>query len=273
MRLSTKIITGIILSIFLLTTSAIIGLSFIDTEKYERQIRTSDATVSQENIITLSVEPFQAIKISYAAKNQREHEIYPFGAMHLQPVMNEEDKNKLSLPEELLRFVDIASSNDTLIIRINMDKIHEQYRPSVMERPMSGVNFFINTSMVDVINNAENIKIDIQNMTTEAIHLQTNGSVYIANCQADIITPRMERSGRFQLKDSQVRELNIDLDQMGRSWQIDNCDIEVENLTGSNRHNVNLPKSEAKIMNWLPKNADARLNITLRGDSAQVIFP
>ena len=78
---------------------------------------------------------------------------------------------------------------------------------------------------------------------------------------------------QFLLKNSQVKELNIDLDQIGNTWIIENCDIEVENLTGSNKHSVSLPKSEAKLMHWMPKNKDAQLTVTLYGDTARVEFP
>jgi hypothetical protein len=46
----------------------------------------------------------------------------------------------------------------------------------------------------------------------------------------------------------------------------------VEHLTGSGTHRVDLPKSEAKIMNWHPKNKDAQLTVTLKGDTASVML-
>jgi hypothetical protein len=77
----------------------------------------------------------------------------------------------------------------------------------------------------------------------------------------------------FLLTNSQAKELSIDLDQIEGDWQIENCDIEVKNLTGSKKHNVSLSKNEAKIINWIPKNQDAELTVTLKGDTAKIVFP
>ena len=147
----------------------------------------------------------------------------------------------------------------------------------VKERPgmgyiLDGVNYTIYSNIVDIVCNINNIKVEIRNIKTDIIKIITQSEIFVDSCQANLIEPYMINNWRkFSLKNSQVKELNIDLDLM-RNWQVENCEIEVENLTGSGTHRVTQPKSEAKIMNWIPKNQDAQLVVTLLGDTAKVIF-
>jgi hypothetical protein len=276
MKLTTKIVTGIIISIFLLSIGVIIGISFIDIEKYRQSYTgVSLPRISQENIITVEVEPYQTIMVDKELMNDK-RDFNPFGTILIKPI-NEGEKNKLFLPEELLRFTDITSSNDTLIIRLKMDELYEQHYPNKETKSgilyaLDGANFFIHSNTVDVICNMYGIELDIRNMETDRIKINTYDDVTIDSCHTNLIKPTMSKGGRFLLKNSQVKELNIDLDQIGYGWQIENCDIEVENLTGSGKHRTDLAMSEAKSMNWLPKSKDAQLTVTLHGDTAKVIF-
>ena len=270
MRLTTKIILGVIISVFLLSFSAIIYISF----QSEGDSNDNILSISQENITSVDIEPYKTILIDEEIKEERRN-FFPAGMLYVKPVINEEEMNKLFLPEELLRYTDITSSNDTLIIRLKIDELYKKYitAPNRIGMYMlHGVNFFIHPHTVDVICNIGGIKVDIRNIKTDIIHTNTNGGITIDSCQVNLIEPNMNKRGRLLLTNSQVKELNIDLDNVGNTWQIVNCDIEVENLTGGGQHRVTLPKSEAKIMNWLPKNKSAQLTVTLQGDTARVVF-
>ena len=280
MKLTTKIVLGIIISIFLLSFCVIIGISFIDTDKYESRLSGYRPTISQENIIAVDVELYQTIKVDQV-QIQEERSVYLSGTIRLIPVINQEDKNKLLLPEELLRFTDITSSSDTLIIRLNTSALYEQYMTNkdkeentYSTNTIDGINFFAHTNNIDVICNVSGIKTDVRNIITDKININTNGEIEIDSCQANLVEPYIKsNSRRFLLKNSQVKELNIDLDQIGTSWKIENCDIEVENLTGSGNRRISFPKIETKIMNWIPKDKDAQLTVTLYGDTASIVFP
>ena len=281
MRLTTKIVIGIIISIFLLSLCFIIGVSFIDTEKFERRFNVNQPSISQETIIAVDIEPYQTIWID-EEEYQEVKNIFLQGMIRINPVSKQEDTNKLFMPEALLQFVNIIYSSDTLIIRLKTDKLYERYVKNREEasffsnsfRIISGVNFFAHPNTVDIVCNVDRIKVDIRNITTDKIRIQTVGDIEIDSCQVEIIESYARKNWpSFLLKNSQVKELNIDLDQTGRSWKIENCEIEVENLTGSGNHSVVLPKSEAKIMNWIPKDKDAKLTVTLYGDTARIVFP
>jgi len=268
MKLTTKIVLGLFISIFLLSFVAIIGFSFLDRGKYDNRFVNTFLSISQENIIAVEIEPYQTIKID-KIQTQDKVNVHPTGTIQLKPINNQEETNKLFLPEELLQFTDIVSLNDTLIIRLKINEIREKYKNTLIE----GFNFFVHTNTVDVLCNINGIKVDVSNITTDKIHIKTTGHIEIDSCQVNLIELYdISDSRSFLFKNSKIKELNIDFDQMG-SWKIENCEIEVLNLTGSKRHNVSLTPSEAKIMNWIPKNEDAQLTVTLRGDTARIEVP
>ena len=275
MRLTTKIVLGIFVSIFLLSFGVIIALLF-NVKKDNSYINDTTRIIMQENIISVDIEPYKTIWIDgeYTEDNQ----FYLTGKLLLKPVLREYEKNKLFLPEELLPFTDIISSNDTLIIRLKLEGLIKQYDPIKSKNKhvlhiLDGVNFVMHPNTVDVISNINGIEIDIRNMKTDRIDISTPGEVSIDSCQVGRINPIMRGWRLFRIKNSQVKELNIDLDQMERNWQVENCVIEVENRTGSGNYIDHLPKGAAKNVNWIPKNKDAQMTMTLRGDTARIVFP
>ena len=278
MRFTTKIVLGIFLSIFLLSLGAIIGFSFTDRVNYNWTSK-GKLSISQENIISVDLKPYKTIRVEKDLYPGDKYNIHLQGTLYINPITASDEKNKLFLSEELFQFSDIVSSNDTLIIRLQIKDLHEKY---VANKPrkvshlyvIEGFNFYVHTNTVDIISNLNGVSIDVRNIKTDKININTYGNAYIDSCQTGVIEPHVRGWHKsFRLKNSQVKELNIDLDLMAGNWTVENCDIEVENLTGSGKYDVQLPKSEAKIMNWIPKDKDAKLNVTLYGDTARIVFP
>jgi hypothetical protein len=275
MKLTTKIVLGIILSFFLLSLLVIIGVLFIDADKYTWFPDIEKMTISQDRMTAIDVAPYQTIWIGEVLKEERN--LFPEGTIRLIPAVADEEKNKLFFPEELLPYIEIVSENDTLVIRLKTDELYEPYitvpKRKAMAYTLYGVNFLIHTNTVDVICNIDRMNIEVWNIKTNHIKINASGRITIDSCQADRIEPHGKANRkRFSLTNSQVKELNIDLDKI-EYWHVENCDIEVKNLTGSGNHSVRLPKSEAKLMNWIPKSTEARLTVTLYGDTAIVVFP
>lgn len=270
MKLTTKIILGIILSIFILSIGLIIGLSFKDRERYDHA--NSRHTISQENIIEINVAPYKVVHLR-DLDNTNNYNTHSQGVLYVKPLQNESDKNKLSIPEELAPYIVTQSSADTLTIMVDMHKIDDAFhKTNYFYTVVSGVNMYLYTDIVNIKNDRNGTTTEINNIKTDHIKVNSCGSVHIHSCKAITVEPVIRNYNDFSLKESTVKYLNIDLDQIG-SWYVENCNIEVENLTGSNYNNVQLPKSEARVMNWLPKNKDSQLQLTLYGDTARVTFP
>jgi len=277
MKLTTKIVIGFILSIFILVLGFIIVFSFTDRVNYSWN--SEKLSISQENIISIDVEAYKTIWMDSEPSMCNEYNVYPEGTISIKPVTVPNEENKLFIPKELTQIFNIISSNDTLIIRLKIKDLYDKYTENTSRNKhlfsgIGGFNLSVHTNTVDIISNLSGIKTDVRNIETDKIKINTPGDIYIDSCQADIIEPYMISNRKsFKLKNSQVKELNIDLDCMANNWKVENCGIEVENLTGSDSYKVELPKSEAKVMNWIPKNKDAKLNVTLRGDTARIVFP
>ena len=276
MRTTTKIVIGIILSIFILVIGFIVVFSFSDRKHFNNYDRYR-ITTSQDSMQRIKVNPYKTIRLTTeVTQHECDYNVTPEGEFSLIPATNDAETNHFSFPKELSDFFTATSVNDTLFIKINMKQLQDKFgfkNKNGIRRMVSGFVFEANTNNIDVINDFSEINVTVRNIETDKIAITGFGSVYIENCKADVVLPAVKAEYReFKLKDSQVKKLNIDLDNMG-NWFVENCDIEEENLTGSKSSHVQLPKSEAKAMNWLPKNNDAQLSVTLSGDTARIVYP
>jgi hypothetical protein len=276
MRPSTKIIIGILLSILLVSSAFIIGFSFSERANYSWTSEVSKYAISQENIIPTAINAYRTILLETKFDDfNNEYNVYPHGVLSVTSPTDTQKHNQVCMPEELSKYTEITSSNDTLIIRINMKDLNNKYLTD-KDKPIrhiytsvDGCNFYIYTNNgVDIINSLAGISVEVKNMETDFIKIHSQSNILIDQCKAKRIDP----SGKVacNITGSKARELNIDIDNIS-SWSVRNSDIEVENLTGS-RRNMRYTRS-AKMMNWYPKTKDAKLEVILNGDTAKVVFP
>ena len=274
MRTTTKIVIGIILSIFVLFIGLIIGLSFIG-----KKIEPQPNPTFSENMRSIRVNSYKTIQLDLEPMQQEVCNVFLSGKLSLVPMNGDNESDNFSFPEESSDFFTVNSVNDTLFIKINQEKLHAKFGVTGNRKypvSVSGLVFELKTNHVDVINNIDNIGIEIKDIKTDKIRIKSEGGVFIENCKADAVEPQMINDSGFRdflLKNSQVKKLNIDLDYMS-NWRVENCEIEEENLTGSrDDHHNQLQNSKVKTINWFPKNSDARLNINLPGNTTRIVFP
>ncbi len=171
------------------------------------------------------------------------------------------------MPNELKKCTRIKVDKDTLFIVIDSEKIKSSYAGKG-KSGIDGVNYLIYADNVDFINLVPSMKTEINGLHAQLIRVNSEGDVKVESCIAD----RLESaSGNLNLKNNRLKQLNLDLDKV-YDWKVENCQIEEENLSGSNTHYIKTPRSETKALNWHPKNKDARLNIELSADSARLVF-
>jgi len=273
MRPSTKIIIGILLSILLVSSAFIIGFSFSERANYSWTSGASKSAISQENIIPTAINAYRTILLETKLDDfNNEYNVYPHGVLSVTPPTDTQKHNQVCMPEELSKYTEITSSNDTLIIRIKMKDLHDKYLTDKSEpirhfyTSVDGCNFNIYTNHVDVINKLGGISVELRNIETDRIKIDSKSNALIDQCKAEVVI----LSGQScEISECNVGELNIDTDNIS-SWSVRNSDIKVENLTGS-RSNMRYTRS-AKTMNWYPKTKDAKLEVILGEDAAQVVF-
>ena len=285
MRLTTKIIIGFILSIFLLSLLHIIGYSFTDRKNYDWYQNRSIVKIPQTNKTGINIESYRVIvfdterteSVFYRNFSNEENGLFIY------PATTADAANKLFIPEALDDCITTQSKNDTLTIKINMDNVQDKYAIKDEEFKksqlpgrsygvqISGFNLFLHTSNVDVINRLNNIQTQIRNMEAESIKIYSFGDILIDSCKTNGMKPNSNR--KLTVTNSVAQSIHLDLDRVS-NWNIaDDCVIDVFSFTGS-RQNNNIPlRSDynGKIV-WLPKRNEAELNLRIKGDSAQISF-
>ena len=261
MRLSTKITLGIMGGVFLISLLFIIGFSFTDRKNSVRQDR--QVTISQDNLVPIEIGEFKTVSIDYLSEKSG-HDIYIDGCLFVKPTATESNKQELLVSEEVRKYINTLTTNDTLFIRFDwkqMNKDLANANGSSSFRVVHDVNYYLNTSVVDIISNTDMVKINIQDIKTDHIKVCTTEEILINSCEAVSVTPS---GNNFKIQNSTIHTLNLDLDKV-RGWNVENCSIQEENLTGSGNHRNTISKSETKVMNWIPKDKDARLNLEIVG--------
>ncbi|OJV42889.1 MAG: hypothetical protein BGO29_06905 [Bacteroidales bacterium 36-12] len=303
MRLTTKIVLGFILLVFILSLGFIIGFSFTGNGNYNKYKATP--MISQDNLTEISVKPYKTICIErndmeeyswvfieHPDKNKRKavrinkkemqddkFNLMPKGKLLVTAPNEDKNESSFFMPKALIEFTEVISQNDTLLVLINMDKLADRYRGAANKKRflftlIEGFNFYAYTNSVDIINSdnfLSSISIDVKDITSKHIKVDAFSDINIDNCSAEVINP-MGLNGRCVIKNCRAEELNIDLDNMASSWSVEDCKIEVENLTGSHKKSVWARKGNFKVMNWKPKTKDSELTITLHSDTARIVF-
>jgi hypothetical protein len=273
MKSTTKITIAIILSIFVLSLTFITGFSFTDRKNYHRTYGKT-VSISQDHKTGIETGAYRTVVLEREKEVEVKRIYHVFAGescgLHLNPVRAKNEKNMLFIPDELLDFISAKTCNDTLTIKIKVEELSEKYRENEQTVvSYTGINLYLHTSNVDVINRLFEIPTFIRDIETDTIRVNSKGSVYIESCTVQVIEPLKVQS--FKISDCKINTLNTDLDFVG-NWKVEKCKVETENFTGSGSHNIIPTDNESKNINWLPKNKDSKLNITLQGDTTQFAF-
>jgi hypothetical protein len=267
MRLTTKIILGIILSFFLIALTFIIGFSFTDRKNFTRY-QTINIQLSQDKTVELELTPYKTLVVHEIQGNQSFTANNCGLYFHPENSSGTQNLNKLIVPEELKDFVSFHPSNDTLTIRLNLYGLTRKNDSDIFS--ISGANLRFYTSRLNIINHVRDFPVYINDIETDTIRIQSKGDIFIHSCKATLIDPVIwTRSKRLSVKNCTAKQVNIDLDDEF-NWNVEQCQIEEQNLTGKNTHSIIVHRNEKETINWHPKNKDAKLNVTIQGDTTQL---
>ena len=288
MRLTTKIMTGLILSIFLLSLLSIIGFSFTDRKNYRRKYPNNSIQIPQaEHQTDINIAPYRVIALETEQTDIASH-YYLFkdntNGLFIQPATNAAAENTLFVPETLYDYLSIQTNSDTLTIKIKLNELSEKYgffkeengklKPSILYGVfISGVNLYLHTSNINVINTLNEMHTHISHIETDSIKIYAAGEIHIDSCKAHVIEPRVKPDYRkINVKNSVAQVLILDLDRVN-NWNIDNCEIIARHITGSRRYNeIKIAGDERETIVWQPKNENAELHLKFKGNAAQITY-
>ena len=280
MRLTTKIVIGIILAIFLLTLINIIGFSFSDRRHYNHSFQRHPLIQISQDKVDIPIEPSRVVVLELDQTNNSVFYLLDSeNGFFIHPPVTSDDENKLFIPKSLNDCVSFQTKGDTLVIKINIDKVMEknayqietferkETRHAVSSQTIGGINLYLYISNVRVINTVRGIQTLVHNIVTDSIIVHSHAKISIDSCKANVIEPYCNQ---LTVTNCVAKSLFLDLDRIN-NWDIDNCDIERRIFTGSKRnHSITTNVNEVASINWLPKNKDASLNMTFKGDSVQI---
>ena len=283
MRLTTKIVIGIILSLLLLCLTLIIGYSFTDRKNYQGNYYSMQSIdIPQTDKTEVDLESYRVVVFMEQTNDKSRFSTWYSSQANGLFIQTATEKNKLVIPEALKNFVSTQTNEDTLTVKIKMDEFLELYgyKDEAFEKgtksgskesiTISGLSIRLHTENVNVINKLRGIKTQIDNLETDSIKIYASGEIVIDACKANVIEPLSRQ--KLSVTNSSAKAINLDLDQVS-NWSIKDCDIEEQNMTGSKRnHNITLTGTEKSKINWAPKNKDAELNIRIKGETATISY-
>ena len=282
MRLTTKIILSVVGSIFILSLLFIIGFSFSERRHYTGFHRNiNEISIPQDNQIGINLDPHRVIVIEEDFTGVRFEDenrpnsirtnMYIGGSNLIINQIMKEMENKLYIPEALNGCIATKMNDDTLTIQIKYYELRKKYdnTDSIESILFSGVNLCLQISNVNIINKMSGSSLKVSNIETDSVVIDSRGNVLIESCKANFINPVF---GKLTVKNSVVKTMLLDLDRRSSTWNLEGCEIENQNLTGSGRHNITLHRNETGTINWHPKNKDAELNIKVSGDTTQIVY-
>ena len=275
MRLTTKIIAGIILSTLLITLVLIISFSF-SYRKTFKQATSYYIELPQNNFTGIELSSFNTVVIDEVPYESNEYKYYITDEcqVHFDSTAETDDPVMMYIPESYKDFVSTDTYGDTLKVKIDKHGIGDKYKSEKhRHHSISGINIRFRVSNIDVINNVRNLSVNISNIETDSIKVNSNGDIFVMSCKAQYIEPIL-KSNNFNLNitNSEAKKVHLDLDNI-RNRNIENSKIEEEYITGSGTHYITRQQRGSGKINWAPKNDNAELIIKIPGEPTQIIFP
>lgn len=275
MRQTTKIVLGIIISLFLIVFFSLIGISF--QREYEKIYEGWQLEIAQENIMEVPVEDFKVIVLADGDINNKEVLYRLSGNLSIRPLTDDDHKQTLWMPEELKPYVELSCKNDSLKIQFDSHDIRKYFENikavsadyKALPDRVSGINFIICTEAVDVINKVTSIDLDVKGFIGDQMNIAC-GNILVDSCQIHSISS--VNGHNVQIKNSKIQVVNLDLNEL--TWSFDHSSIGVLNLTGSGSlQRIRLLGRDIKELNWYPKEKQTKLELSLPGDTLKLILP
>ena len=271
MRLTTKIISGITLIVFIAPLIFMIIPLFSDSAKAERTKFANKINLPQDNKTGIELTSFKTIVIEDVSSDTqgRNYSLQENCNIYFEPLSGNNNPDMLFLPEAIKNFVSVNNSGDTLTIKLN---IHELYEKNDDKRycyhDFSGVNLYFNTQKIDVINTIGALTLIIRNIETDSIKVTSHGNINIDSCKVLYIDPQIKSQNRnLNITNCEADKVNIDYDNIS-NWSTNNSKINEINISASRECDIYM--NDPNIIKWIPKSDDAKLNIGLKGENKKI---
>lgn len=277
MKFTTKIVIGVIATIFALSILFIVyaAIEFNrvdDCDSYSnRRYERAFYTIPQSDMQTVDLSPFRVIYL----EDDHSKDIRVEGTLNLHSSEEGKNENKLTIAKNMLPYIKHTVVGDTLKIKVNKSAIQDFCKDKQAGNTMGirglNINIISAGSEIRIANNLSYFTLTARNVNARRVGISNNDSnVDIGSCKIGQLN--ILNGGDLTISKCRIDTLDLDLDYV-RGWNIVHSKVDVENLTGSNHHSIRQSKTESNTVNWTPKNKSAELNITVPNDTVRIIFP
>lgn len=284
MKCTTKIVLGIIGFVFAFSVIGIIYIAITFDREALRSWRYNDYSarsfeIPQEDMKSFDLSSFKVLSFKVDENAPVDGDKRVEGNIVLAPAKSKGDKNQLTFTNNISPYVNYEIVGDTLNIRLKHGDICKAYADSIGDwgSYVRGVTLTlsINNPEIQIISEIPRFGVIANDIDVNKLSVVANEcSIVIQESKIGELSASIYReggSGSVFLAKNTINTFNLDLDNVN-NWGVKECQIGTENLTGSGNHNTQQSKSEAKIVNWIPKHKDAIMNVSLRGDTTQIKF-
>lgn len=285
MRLTTKIVLGIITTIVLLTFSFIIYAAVT----YEEE---KPFDISKLKMTSIDIPEYKTIIIENDSPiDMTSRRIRPHGnfSIHSTESIKNYDtlphpdfgrKDKLVLQEELKPFLRYTINNDTLSIFLTPDEgFFKSWREGNIHHNYSFIRLHVfvdSLSSIDVQSNFEGLNVSVSNMNSDRIKIKTTkGNIGVGGCKVNHLSTEVKdcNSNSLHIDHSKINELYVSNSGSDLGWVNNNSTIETGNIKGQLNREIATLNNSFKKINFIRGKRDEPIFIKVESDSVQLIFP
>ena len=263
MKRTTYIMIGILVTVLLVLVTGVIYISFQKSEPLQY------GPVFPDKTLAMDCEGIQVVKVHAADTCPVRVE----GDIIIIP--SRMGKAQFTYPES--EYLTVSRKADTLVVYLDF---HKWKTPRSENRNIIPIIYAENlhlqleagSNLLDVSSTVPGLDLKIKGFQADTLNLSPYGAVaFIDSCSVRALSVNGAEAS-LVAENSILSYLYLDLDGV-RQWNVSNCAIDTEYLTGSGRHNNNLQKGECKQMFWSPKTEDAELAVTMNEKGCLVVQP
>lgn len=264
MKRTTYILIGILVSVLIVLVGGVLYLSTLRADKSQYILTLPDKKAQTE------LNGVRAVKL-YAIDPRK---MWLAGAC-VNLVPSTDGKTKAVYPES--DYLKVTQEADTLVIcldlsKYNFPKQEVEYRRSALEANSLQLTIETDANLAFLFNSIPGMRTRMSGLQLDSLRTYTEGEgVQLDSCSVQVLRVDGDNAS-FAANKSTITHLYLDLDGVN-SWNVDNCVIDTEHLTGSSSHKNDLQKGECKQMIWTPKQADAQLVVTMHEKGCLTLQP
>jgi len=177
--------------------------------------------------------------------------------------------NVLRLPDQLAKYLNISTKNDTLCIKLSATKeqISEVFHKDNFASIGSKMQLCLLPEVEEIRLFAGIGQVSLEGINSDNFSIRTLRSLIVNNCQIKNFTPY---ASDLKLNSGSIEKLNLDLDTCV-NWEVaDSCQIYHEVLTGSSTMRIAL-ENHCKILEWEPKAPEVYVYLDLKRKAKIII--